>query len=189
MALEKWDFDLVHSSINFWVRHLMVSKVHGRFTKWTGKLEVDDKNPANSRVEVQIDAASIDTQEAPRDAHLRSADFLEVEKYPYITFKSTSIEPVSKDRYKAKGDLTIRGVTRPVELDVEYAGRVKDPWGGERLGFSARTSLNRKEFGLVWNVMLEAGGITVGDNVEIEIEIEAVKKSVEKPAAVEEARV
>ena len=176
MALEKWDFDLVHSSINFWVRHLMVSKVRGRFSKWTGTLEFDDKNPAGSRVEIEIDASSIDTKEPQRDTHLRSPDFLEAEKFPRLTFKSTSVEPAD-GRFRVRGNLTIHGTTHPVVLDTEYSGRVKDPWGGERAGFSAHTSISRKDFGLVWNQALEAGGIAVGDKIEIDIEIEAIKKA------------
>lgn len=175
MATGKWDFDLVHSSINFWVRHMMVSKVRGRFTKWTGTIDMDEASPASSRVEVQIDASSIDTKEEKRDGHLRSPDFLESEKHPHIVFHSTGVEPNGDKRFHVKGDLTIRGTTRPIVLDVEYAGRMKDPWGGERAGFSARTSLDRKDFGLTWNQVLEAGGILVGDKVEIDIEVEAVK--------------
>src|SRR5215471_7659644 len=132
MALEKWDFDPVHSSINFWVRHLMVSKVHGRFEKWSATFEFDEQNPANSRVSVQIDAASIDTKEPQRDGHLKSPDFLEVEKYPNITFQSSKIKALGDQRFQVEGDLTIHGVTRPVTLDVEYGGRARDPWGGER---------------------------------------------------------
>ncbi|MEW6434369.1 MAG: YceI family protein [Myxococcota bacterium] len=175
MAKEKWDFDLTHSSINFWVRHLMVSKVHGRFTKWSGQFEFDETNPSGSRVEVQIDAASIDTKEAQRDGHLRSADFLDVEKHPSITFRSSGVESAGEKRYRVKGDLTIHGTSRPIVLDVDYAGRVKDPWGGERAGFTAKTSIDRKDFGLTWNQTLDAGGVVVGDKVEIGIEIEAVK--------------
>jgi polyisoprenoid-binding protein YceI len=174
MAIEHWNFDLTHSSINFWVRHLMVSKVHGRFKAWSGTLAFDAQDPASSRVEVQIDAPSIFTEEAKRDDHLRSADFLDVEKYPHIVFKSASVQRTD-DGFTVNGNLTIHGVTKPVALAVEYAGRVKDPWGGERIGFSARTSINRKDFGLTWNVMLEAGGVTVADKVEIAIEVEAVK--------------
>ena len=175
MALEKWDFDLVHSSINFWVRHMMVSKVRGRFTKWTGTLEMDEASPGSSRVEVQIDASSIDTKEAQRDDHLRSADFLDVDKHPHIIFRGTGVEPSGDKRFRLEGDLTIRETTRPVVLDVEYAGRMRDPWGGERAGFSGHTSLDRKDFGLTWNQVLEGGGILVGDKVEIDIEVEAVK--------------
>jgi polyisoprenoid-binding protein YceI len=175
MAMEKWDFDLVHSSINFWVRHVMVSKVHGRFTKWSGSIEFDEASPASSHVEVTIDASSIDTKEDQRDTHLRSADFLDVEKYPAITFRSTRVEPSGDNRYRLTGDLTIHGTTKPVVLDVEYAGRAKDPWGGERAGFSAKTSLNRKDYGLTWNLALEAGGFVVGEKLEINLEVEAVK--------------
>lgn len=176
MSVTQWDFDLTHSSINFHIRHLMVSKVHGRFTKWNGTLELDEQDLTKSRVSVEIDPASIDTQEPKRDAHLRSADFFEVEKFPALTFKSTKITREGDDRFKLTGDLTIRGVTHPVTLDVEGGERVKDPWGGTRTGFSARTSISRKEFGLTWNVALEAGGFMLSDKLDITLEIEAVKK-------------
>lgn len=176
MATQHWDFDLSHSSINFHVRHLMVSKVHGRFEKWSGSLEVDEADPAKSKVSVAIDAASIDTKEAKRDEHLRSADFLEVEKFPKLTFTSTRIEK-SGDGLAVHGDLTIHGVTRPVTLEVETTGQVKDPWGGTRTGFSAKTTISRKDFGLTWNVALETGGFVVADKVEITLEIEAIKKA------------
>jgi polyisoprenoid-binding protein YceI len=177
MSTTQWAFDLVHSSVNFHVRHLMVSKVHGRFQKWDGTLEIDEQDLTRSRIEVSIDAASVDTQEPKRDDHLRSADFLEVEKYPAITFKSTQITRESDDRYRVAGDLTIHGVTRSVTLDVEGGERVTDPWGGTRTGFSARTSISRKDFGLTWNLALEAGGFVVGDKLEITLEVEAVKKA------------
>jgi polyisoprenoid-binding protein YceI len=173
----QWDFDLSHSSVNFHVRHLMVSKVHGRFTTWTGKLELDDEDLTRSQLEVSIDASSIDTREEKRDAHLRSPDFLDVEKFPAITFKSTQITKTGDDEYKVVGDLTIHGVTRPVTLEVEGGNRVSDPWGGTRTGFSARTSISRKDFGLTWNVALEAGGFLVGDKLDINLEIEAIKKA------------
>jgi polyisoprenoid-binding protein YceI len=183
MALEQWEFDLVHSSIGFWVRHMMVTKVHGRFAKWNGKLEFDEQAPAASRVELQIEAASIDTQEPQRDGHLRSADFLDAEKFPSLTFKSTSVEPAGEGNFRVKGDLTIRGTRRPVVLEVEYGGRVQDPAGGQRVGFSARTSLSRKDFGLNWNQALEAGGVLVGDKVEVLLEVEAVRKAAQGPVA------
>lgn len=174
MPLSKWDFDLVHSSVNFHVRHLMVSKVHGRFTKWDGVLELDDADLTRSRLDVTIDASSIETKEEKRDVHLRSADFLDVENHPAITFKSRSIER-DGDGYIVTGDITIRGVTKEVKLEVEGGEQVKDPWGGTRTGFSAKAKLNRKDFGLTWNVALEAGGFVVGDKLEITIEIEAIK--------------
>lgn len=176
MANEQWDFDVAHSSINFSVRHLMVSKVRGQFTKWSGSLEFDEQEPTRARVEAQLDAASIDTKDAQRDAHLRSADFLDTERFPTISFKSTGIEKVGDARFSMKGELTIRGITKPVTLDVEYAGRAKDPWGGERVGFSARTSIDRKDFGLTWNQLLETGGVLVGEKVDIELEIEAIRR-------------
>ena len=172
----QWDFDLSHSSIGFHVRHLMVSKVHGRFTKWNGSLELDESDLTKSRLDVSIDAASVDTKEAKRDDHLRSADFFDVEKFPALTFKSTKIEK-DGENYLVTGDLTIRGITKSVKLEVEGGGQVKDPWGGTRTGFSAKTSVNRKDFGLTWNVALEAGGFVVGDKIEITLEIEAIKKA------------
>lgn len=175
MSVSKWDFDLVHSSINFHVRHLMVSKVHGRFTSWTGTLELDDEDLTRSRFDVKIDAASIETKEEKRDAHLRSADFLDVENHPAITFVSKRIEREG-DGYRVLGDITIRGVTKEVVLEVEGGEQqVKDPWGGTRTGFSAKTKLNRKDFGLTWNLALEAGGFLVGDKLDISIEVEAIK--------------
>ena len=177
MATENWSFDLSHSSINFWVRHLMVSKVHGRFGQWTGSLSLDEKDPSASRLEVEIDAASIDTREPARDTHLRSADFFDVEKYPRLTFKSTSIKEAAEGHYEVQGDLTLHGITKPVVLEVEHAGRINDPYGGVRAGFSAKGSLHRKDFGLNWNKAIEAGGVAVGDKIEISIEIEAVLKA------------
>lgn len=177
MSTSNWDFDLSHSSINFHVRHLMVSKVHGRFTKWSGTLELDDQDLTKSRAVVAIDAASIDTREDKRDEHLRSPDFLDVAQFPQITFASTQIERDGDDAYRVTGNLTIHGVTRPVVLELEGGAQVKDPWGGTRTGFSAKTSISRKDFGLTWNVALEAGGFLVGDKLDINLEIEAVKKA------------
>ena len=177
MPTTQWDFDLSHSSINFHVRHLMVSKVHGRFAKWEGNLLLDEEDLTRSSLEVTIDASSIDTKEDKRDGHLRSPDFLEVDKFPTITFKSTQIKREGDDRYLVNGDLTIHGVTKSVTLEVEGGDRVADPWGGTRTGFSARTSISRKEFGLTWNMALEAGGFLVGDKLDINLEIEAVKKA------------
>jgi polyisoprenoid-binding protein YceI len=174
MSTSKWDFDLTHSSINFHVRHLMVSKVHGRFHNWGGSLELDDADPTRSHLDVTIDASSVDTKEDKRDAHLRSADFLDVDNHPNITFKSTQITKEG-ETYKVAGNITIHGITKPVVLEVEGGEQVKDPWGGTRTGFSAKARLNRKDFGLTWNLALEAGGFVVGDKLEISIEIEAVR--------------
>ena len=177
MATTKWDFDLSHSSIEFWVRHLMVAKVRGRFGAWEGSLEFDEEDPSRAKVNVDIEANSIDTRDEARDKHLRSADFLDVEGHPKLHFESTKVERRDAKNYRVQGNLVVRGHSEPVVLEVEYGGRVKDPWGGERVVFSARSSVDRKKFGLNWNQALEAGGVLVGDKVEIELEIEAVRKA------------
>jgi polyisoprenoid-binding protein YceI len=182
MAAENWSFDVVHSSVNFWVRHLLVSKVHGRFAKWTGTLVFDEQAPENSRVEIEIDVASIDTKEPQRDTHLRSADFFDVEKYPTLKFASTKVEKTGDSEFKLTGDLTMHGVTHAVTLDVEYGGRMKHPQMGERAGFTARGSLNRKDWGITWNQALDAGGLALSDKVDLHIEIEAVKVAATKAA-------
>lgn len=170
----KWNIDPTHSGVQFTVRHLMVSKVRGTFTAWTAELDLDDDDITKSSVEVSIDAASVDTKESKRDEHLRSPDFFDVENFPKVTFKSTRVTRTDEDTLEVLGDLTIRDITRPVTLVVEEGGRVKDPWGGTRAGFSATTSIDRKSFGLNWNALLEAGGVVVGDKISIAIEIEAV---------------
>jgi polyisoprenoid-binding protein YceI len=182
MTATTWDFDLSHSSVNFHVRHLMVSKVHGRFQTWGGSLVLDDEDITRSRAEVSIDVASIDTREDKRDAHLRSADFFDAENFPKLEFKSTSVKRISDEELEVTGDLTIRGQTKPITLKVESNGQIKDPWGGTRAGFSAKASISRKEFGLHWNALLETGGVVVGDKIEISLEIEAVQKAAAKAA-------
>jgi len=177
-----WSIDTGHSAIRFGVRHMMFTKTRGRFTRWNGELRLEPANLSESSVEVTIDASSIDTGDAQRDAHLRSADFLDVEKFPSLTFRSRRIEDLGEGKLQVHGDLTIRGVTRPVALETEYAGRVKDPWGNDRAGFTARTSIDRTDFGLRWNVPLETGGLVVGNKVEIELEIEAVAAAATKAA-------
>jgi polyisoprenoid-binding protein YceI len=184
MALPIWNLDPVHSIIGLSVRHLMVAKVHGTFSRWSASLAFDETAPSASQVEVEIDAASIDTKDPQRDAHLRSADFLEVDKYPHIRFRMTSIAPLEPGHFRIIGDLSIRGTTRAVALEVEYAGRIKDPWGNDRVGFSVRGSINRKDFGLVWNQVLEAGGVAVADRVDISVELEAVRAVVVQAQAV-----
>jgi len=170
-----WNIDAAHSGINFSIRHMVVSKVRGRFAKYSGRVDLDDGDLTRSFVDVTIDAASIDTGTPQRDAHLRGPDFFDVEKFPELRFRSTRIESVARDRYRVVGDLTIRDVTREVSLDVEYGGRAKDPWGNERIGFIATATLDRKDFGLHWNQLLEAGGVLVGDRVDIDLEVQAVK--------------
>jgi polyisoprenoid-binding protein YceI len=169
-----WNIDNTHSSIGFTVRHMVFAKVHGRFDKWTAKLELDDANINAGKVTVEIDAASINTNEEKRDGHLKSADFLDVAKNPTIKFVSKRVE-TKGDHLHLIGDLTINGTTKEVSLETEKSGSGKDPWGNARIAFSAKTSINRKDFGLSWNQALEAGGVLVGEKVDIEIDIQAVK--------------
>ena len=182
MTTNTWNIDAAHSGINFSIRHMVVSKVRGRFAKYSGALSLDDEDLTRSLVEATIDASSIDTGTEQRDAHLRSPDFFDVEKFPELRFRSQRIEKLDGDRYRVVGELTIRDVTREVSLDVEYGGRAKDPWGNERMGFLAKASLDRKDFGLKWNQVLEAGGVLVGDRVEIELEVQAVKAEAARAA-------
>lgn len=161
---------------------MVVSKVRGRFTKYDVKLSLDGEDLTRSTVQATIDAASIDTGVAQRDEHLRSADFFDAQKYPELRFESKRIERVDDERYRVVGDLTIRDVTRELVLDVEYGGRAKDPWGNERVGFAAKATLDRKDFGLGWNQLLETGGVLVGDRIELDLEIEAVNASATQAA-------
>ncbi|HEY4735156.1 MAG TPA: YceI family protein [Gemmatimonadaceae bacterium] len=169
-----WKLDPSHTLVEFSAKHLMITTVKGRFTDIEGVIHADEKDPTKSSVEATLKAASIDTRTDQRDNHLRSGDFLDVEKFPEITFRSTRIEG-SRKEFKLTGDLTIRGVTKPVTLDVTFEGQTKDPWGGERVGFSASGKIDRRDFGLTWNVVLEAGGLTVGNDIKINIEVEAVR--------------
>jgi polyisoprenoid-binding protein YceI len=169
-----WEIDPAHSQATFAVKHMMISTVKGHFNVISGHLHIDEQNPANSWVDAQVDAKSVDTRDPKRDAHLRSPDFFDAEKYPTLNFKSTKVERIEGNEYRVLGDLTIHGVTRPVAFKAEYAGQGKDPWGGQRAGLSATTKINRKEWGLTYNQALEAGGVLVGDEVKIEIDLEAV---------------
>ncbi len=172
-----WQIDPAHSQVQFAVRHMMISNVRGRFENFTGTVDFDEANPARSSVTVQIEAASINTREPQRDGHLKSPDFLNAEQYPYLTFKSKRIEKVEGNRARIVGDLTIRDVTREVALDVEYAGQAKSPWGTTSAGFSATARINRKDWGLVWNHTLETGGVLVGDEINVNIDLEIVKQA------------
>lgn len=178
-----WNIDTSHSGAHFTVRHMVVSKVRGAFSRWQGTLAFDEQNPEASKVSVQIEAASIDTREGKRDAHLRSADFFDVAQYPTLSFESTKVEKVEGNTYRVTGDLTIHGITKQVVLDADYLGAGKDPWGNDRVGFEASTSINRKDFGLSWNQALEAGGVLVGDKIEISLDVEAVKAQASSQAA------
>ncbi len=171
-----WKIDPAHSEINFSIRHMMISNVRGRFEQFTGTVDFNEENPAASRVSVQIDAASINTREPNRDGHLRSPDFFNVEKYPYLTFVSKKIDVVDSEHGRITGDLTIRDITRPVVLNVEYSGQAKSPWGTTSAGFSAQTVINRKDWDLTWNKSLETGGMLVGDEIKVDIELEIVKQ-------------
>lgn len=168
-----WTIDSTHSTVGFSVRHLMVAKVRGRFGDFAGTLAIDG-SPEDSVAEVTIDMTSIDTRDAKRDAHLRSSDFFDVERNPQATFRSTGLVRTGPSTFDLAGDLTLAGMTRPVTLAVTYEGVTPDPWGGTRAAFSAEAEVDREDFGLTWNQALETGGVVVGKQVKIEIEIEAV---------------
>lgn len=171
-----WNLDPVHSVAEFKVKHMMITNVKGQFTGVSGVLTLDPVNLANSHVEATIEASSINTREPQRDAHLKSADFFDVEKFPTLTFKSTSVKRTGDDELAVTGDLTIHGVTREVVFTVEGPSAPgKDPWGNTRIGLSAVTKLNRKDFGLTWNAALETGGILVGDQITITLDAQFIK--------------
>jgi polyisoprenoid-binding protein YceI len=172
-AAGTWALDTTHTDVSFTARHLMVTKVRGRFPLVSGSVTIAE-NPLESSVEAVLDVAGVNSGEAGRDEHLRNADFFEVEKYPTITFRSTKVEEAGDGEYKLTGDLTIKDVTRPVTLDLEYLGTIASPWGDQRAGFSASTEVSRKEWGLTFNMALEGGGVMVGDKIKLNIEAEAI---------------
>ncbi|HEX2259622.1 MAG TPA: YceI family protein [Actinomycetota bacterium] len=176
-----YTIDSAHSRIGFVARHALVTKVRGSFNDFEGWAHIDAENPADSSAKVVINAKSIDTRNEQRDAHLRSNDFFAMDEYPEITFESTGVERVDDAHFHLTGDLTIKDVTRPVTIDFEYMGAAIDPWGKLRIGFEGSTTVNRKDWGVNWNVALEAGGLLVSENVTLEFEIAAVK--VEESAA------
>ena len=172
-----WDVDASHSSLEFAAKHAMVTTVRGRFSDFTGTLYLDGADPSRSTAEVTIDVDSLDTRSEQRDEHLRGADFFDVANHPQITFRSTrAAAGKGEGEYRMWGDLTIRGVAREVELELTYTGSAQDPWGKTRAGFEGRTTVNRKDWGLTWNVALEAGGILVSDKVRLSFDIAAVKR-------------
>jgi polyisoprenoid-binding protein YceI len=181
--MSTWNLDPAHSQIEFAVRHMMVTTVRGQFHKFTAAVDFDEANPERSTVEAHIDASSIDTGVEGRDAHLRSADFFDTADYPELAFRSTAIER-SGEGYKIDGDLTIRGQTRPVTLDAEIGGVVPNMQGGRRAGFSASTKISRKAWGLTWNGALESGGVLVGDDIKITMDLAAVQAEPAAPKAV-----
>src|SRR5271168_3438863 len=175
-AVTTWNIDPVHSTAQFKVKHMMISNVKGEFTAITGKLELNGADINKSRMEASIDAATINTRDAQRDAHLKSADFLDVEKFPVLTFKSARISKTGIDELAVEGDLSIHGVTRNVVFEVEGpSAPMKDPWGNTRIGLSATTRINRKDFGLTWNSVLETGGMLVGEDITVTLDLQFVK--------------
>lgn len=171
-----WEIDPSHSEALFSVRHAMIATVRGHFNVISGTLHIDEQNPANSSVDAQADASSIDTRDERRDGHLKSPDFFNVAEYPTITFKSTKVEPTGGNEYNVTGDLTMHGVTKPVTFKAEYSGQMKDAFGAQRAGISAKTRVNREDWGLTWNAPLEAGGVLVSKEVNIEIDLSTVSK-------------
>ena len=173
----RWNIDSSHSQAEFTAKHMMITKVRGRFADVEGAIHLNEASPEESRVKVELDAASIDTRQEDRDAHLRSEDFLNAEEHPTLTFESRRVEGLELEegaRFKVIGDLTIRGTTKEVELDATFEGRGQDPWGNQRVAFSADTSIDRRDFGLTWNQALETGGVLVGHEVQIHLEAQAV---------------
>lgn len=170
-----WAIDPAHTDVGFAVKHLMISTVRGRFGSVRGTIQLDETDLAGSSVDVEIDAASIDTRQEQRDAHLRSADFFDVEKFPLITFRSRAVESLGDGRFKVTGDLTIHGVTREVVLDAVDEGRGVDPWGNQKAAFSAETKIDRRDFGLGWNQALETGGVLVANEIRITLDVQAVR--------------
>jgi polyisoprenoid-binding protein YceI len=176
-SADTWQIDPVHTTVGFTVRHMTISSVRGQFDKVAGTISANGNDPASAVIEATIDTASIDTRSADRDSDLKSPNFLDVAKYPTMTFKSKKVEAAGPGKYKVVGDLTLHGVTKEVTLAVEVAGApIKDPWGNTRAGAFATTTISRKDFGLMWNKIIETGGAVIGDAVSVEINVEAVKK-------------
>lgn len=173
----KWAIDPTHSEISFKVKHLMITNVKGVVKEFDAVIHTTDNNFITSDINLHLKPASIDTGVADRDAHLRSADFFDVENYPEMIFKGSSVEKADDDSYTLSGDLTIKGITKPVKLEVEFNGVMKDPWGNEKAGYAINGKINRKEWGLNWNATLEAGGLLVSDDVKISSEIQLIKQS------------
>jgi polyisoprenoid-binding protein YceI len=172
-----WIIDAAHTNVGFSIKHLMISTVRGSFTQAQGTVKVDENDPTTAEIDITIATASVTTRDEKRDAHLRSPDFFDAERFPTMTFRSKRVERASGDSFRVIGDLTIRDVTKEVGLDVELLGRVKDPWGNEKAGFEATTKINRSDYGLTWNAALETGGVLVGDEVKISIEAELQKQA------------
>jgi polyisoprenoid-binding protein YceI len=174
-ALTAWTIDASHSEVGFAVKHLMIATVRGRFGAVTGHVAFAGEDYSQAQADVTIEAASIDTREDKRDAHLRSADFFDVERFPTLTFKSRRVQGIKGDAFQLVGDLTIKGITREVVLDVAVEGFQKDPWGNQKAAFTATTRISRTDFGLTWNAALETGGVLVGDDVKIGLDVQLLK--------------
>ena len=172
-----YKIDPVHSDITFKIKHLMISTATGSFKKFEGTLDADNEDFSDAKITFEADTDSIDTGNEQRDGHLKSDDFFNAEQYPKLTFTSTSVQNVSGDEYKVIGDLTVRDITKPVELKVEFNGKVIDPWGQERLGFEITGKINRKEYGLKWSAVTEAGGLMLSDDVKLHLNVELVKQA------------
>jgi polyisoprenoid-binding protein YceI len=171
-----WTIDQAHSNVGFAVRHMMITTVKGRFEAFEGEIAIDEQDVTRSRLDVRIDAASVDTRNDQRDAHLRSGDFFDAENHPWITFTSRRVRALAEGRLEVTGDLTIRGVTREVVLSVEEEGRGTDPWGAERVGYTATARIDRTHFGLTWNQALETGGVLVANDIRINLDIQLVRE-------------
>jgi polyisoprenoid-binding protein YceI len=172
---QKWAVDAVHSSIDFTIKHLVIAKVKGNFQSFEAMIEADPEDLTTADIEFTVDIASIDTRNADRDNHLKSADFFDIENYPKLTFKSTEIKKTDDGEYEVTGDLSLHGVTRPETFKITYEGTAKDPWGNEKVGFSGTGTINREDYGLTYNAALETGGVLIGSKVNVTIEIEAQK--------------
>jgi polyisoprenoid-binding protein YceI len=183
-----WKFDPAHTTVEFVAKHMMITNVKGRFKSFDGEITVDGEDPETAIVNVTFETASVDTGHGQRDGHLRSPDFFDADNFPHVFFKSTKVETLGEDHFKITGDLTVRDVTRPVELDTHIDGKIKDMQGKQRYAFSATTSFNRKDFGLNWNVALEAGGWLVGEQVKINIDAEIVEEALVPAEAAQAAQ-
>jgi polyisoprenoid-binding protein YceI len=170
-----YQIDFAHSNIGFSVRHMMITKVRGQFDKFSGEVSLDEQNPENTTVHIVIDASSINTREGQRDAHLSSPDFLDTAQYPELIFDSRRVEVLDETHAILTGDLTIRGVTKEVSMDVDFSGKATSPWGSVQYGFTGHTVINRKDWGLTWNKALETGGMLVGEDITIDIELELIQ--------------
>ncbi|NIK61386.1 YceI family protein [Kribbella shirazensis] len=173
----EYTIDTAHSRVGFVARHAMVTKVRGAFNEWEGSAHIDGENPANSSARVTIQAKSIDTRNSQRDDHLRSNDFLDMNEHPEITFTSTAVEQIGDSTFRMLGDLTVRGVTRPVSITFEYVGTAVDPYGNRRVGLEGTAVINRKDFGVTWNAALEGGGVLVSEKITLEIEVSAIRNA------------